>query len=132
MNNVILIGRLTANAVLKHTQQNKAVTSFTLAVSNGKDRPADFINCVAWEKTAELIAQYTQKGHMLGVQGKVSTRSYDDKDGRKQYVTEILVREIEFLEKAEKKGEQQVKSHYDIIENEETPKLTIESDDLPF
>jgi single-strand DNA-binding protein len=131
MNSVILIGNLTADVELKQTPSRKSVASFTLAVSQGKDKPTDFINCVAWEKTAELISQYVKKGHKLGVVGRVSTRSYDNKEGRKQYVTEILVREIEFLERAEKKEYQKPTSHYDIIENEEPP-LNIESDDVPF
>ena len=131
MNQIIITGRLTANVVLKKTQQNKSVTSFTIAVNNGKDRPADFINCVAWEKTAELLSQYTQRGHMIGVIGKLTTRTYDDKDGRKQYVTEVLVREIEFLE-SKPKQESRYENTYDNYVGEPEKPLDITSDDLPF
>lgn len=133
MNQVILIGNLTADVELKQTTNKKSVTSFTIAVSNGKDRPADFINCVAWEKTAELLSQYVKKGHKIGVQGKVSTRSYDDKDGKKVYVQEILVREIEFLE-SKPKQETRYENPYDndnFVGEVEKP-LDITSDDLPF
>ena len=73
MNQVILTGHLAKDIELRKTQHNKSVASFTIAVSNGKDKNADFINCVAWEKTAELLSQYVKKGHKIGVQGKVST-----------------------------------------------------------
>ena len=135
MNQVILTGRLTLDAELRRTQNGKSVVSFTLAVSQGKDKPSDFINCVAWEKTAELISQYVKKGHMLGVIGKVSTRSYEDKDGKKVYVTEILVREIEFLESKPKQAKQEqprYESPHDNYAGEPEKPLDISSDDLPF
>ena len=131
MNQVVLIGRLTKDVELRKTQTQKSVASFTMAVSNGKDKPADFINCVAWEKTAELIEQYVKKGHMLGVVGKVATRSYDDKDGKKVYVQEILVREIEFLE-SKHKQEPRYENPYDNYVGEPEKPLDITSDDLPF
>jgi len=133
MNNVILTGHLVKDIELRKTQNNKSVASFTIAVSNGKDKNADFINCVAWEKTAELLSQYVKKGHKIGVQGKVSTRSYDDKDGKKVYVQEILVREIEFLE-SKPKQEPRYENPYDndnFVGKPEKP-LDITSDDLPF
>lgn len=137
MNQVVLIGRLTKDVELRKTQTQKSVASFTMAVSNGKDKPADFINCVAWEKTAELIEQYVKKGHMLGVVGKVATRSYENIEGKKQYVTEILVREIEFLESKPKESVGQDQSKYEspydnYVGQPDAPLLDISSDDLPF
>lgn len=123
MNQVILTGRLTAKVETKKTQSNKSVASFTVAVSNGKDKPADFINCVAWEKTAELLEKYTNKGNMIGIIGKISTRSYTNRENQKQYITEVLVREVEFLESKPKETNHQF---------EEVVEIRIDDDDLPF
>lgn len=107
MNIVILSGRLTKDPDIRYTNSKKAVASFSLAVDDGKDkdgnRKAQFLNCVAWEKTAELLDQYFKKGDGLTVNGKLTSRSYE-KDGKKQYVTEVLVSGIEFpLSKKEAK-----------------------------
>jgi len=135
MNQVILIGNTTTDIEVKKTQNGKSVASFTLAVSQGKDKPSDFIKCVAWENTAELLSQYVKKGHKVAVIGKVSTRSYEDKDGKKFYVTEILVREIEFLEQKQKEVKQaqpRYESPYDNYVGEPEKPLDITSDVLPF
>lgn len=105
MNKVVLIGRFTKDPELKFTPgTGKAVTTFTLAVdrrtSKDGQREADFINIVAWNKTAELIANYMSKGRLLGVSGRLQTRNYDAKDGTKRYVTEVVADEIQFLDKA--------------------------------
>jgi single-strand DNA-binding protein len=103
MNKVILMGRLTRDPEVKTTQNQVEVCSFTLAVdrryknADGK-KDADFISCVAWRKTAQLLGQYFKKGSRLGVVGSVSTRTYDDKEGKKVYVTEVAVDEIEFID----------------------------------
>ena len=107
MNIVIFSGRLTKDPDIRYTNSKKAVASFSLAVDDGKDkdgnRKAQFLNCVAWEKTAELLDQYFKKGDGLTVNGKLTSRSYE-KDGKKQYVTEVLVSGIEFpLSKKEAK-----------------------------
>lgn len=94
MNLVILTGRLTKDPELRYTNSNKAVASFSIAVHEGKDK-AIFVNCVAWEKTAELIDQYFKKGDGINVYGKLSVRQYD-KDGQKRTVTEVVVSGIEF------------------------------------
>ena len=106
MNLSVLIGRLTRDPELRMTQSQNAVCSFTLAVDRkdkdaSGERQTDFINCVAWRKTAELISDYVKKGHKLGVIGAIQTRNYDDKDGRRVYVTEVVVDEIEFLQPRE-------------------------------
>src|SRR5690625_657029 len=101
MNTVQLIGRLVADVELRYTQNGKAVGNFTLAVNrrfkqdNGPD--ADFIRCVIWNKPAEALAQYQKKGSLIGVVGSIETGSYEDKDGKRVYTTEVNVRETEFL-----------------------------------
>ena len=103
MNRVILVGRLTKSPDVKNTTTGKAVANFNLAVDRrfkNKDgqKEADFINCQAWGKTAELLGQYTQKGSRIGVVGRMQVRSYDGTDGIKRWVTEVIVDELEFLE----------------------------------
>lgn len=106
MNKVVLIGRLTRDPEVRYTPSQKVVCSFTLAV----DRPyqnqqgqkeADFIPIVLWGKTAEVAGNSLSKGHRLGVSGRMQTRNYDDKDGKKVWVTEVVGDSIEFLEKKE-------------------------------
>lgn len=103
MNSAQLIGRLTRPVDLRYTQSGIAYGSFTLAVTRkykNKDgeREADFINCVIWKKGAELLANYTQKGSLIGVSGPIQTRSYDNQQGQRVYVTEVLVENFDFLE----------------------------------
>lgn len=106
MNKIILLGRLTADTEIKYTQNEKCVAQFTLAVNrpftgaDGKSE-ADFINIVAWNKTAELIGNYVHKGQRLLVEGRLQIRAYDAKDGSKRYVTEVIASNIEFIEKKE-------------------------------
>ena len=96
MNKVLLVGNLTRDPEKRSTGQGTSVTSFTIAVSRrfknadgGYD--ADFINCVAWRSTADFVAQYFQKGSRIGVVGSLQSRSYDDKNGNRRYVTEVNV-----------------------------------------
>ena len=103
MNNANLVGRLTRPVDLRYTQSGIAYGSFTLAVTRkykNKDgeREADFINCVIWKKGAELLANYTQKGSLIGVSGPIQTRSYDNQQGQRVYVTEVLVENFDLLE----------------------------------
>ena len=103
MNNANLVGRLTRPVDLRYTQTGIAYGSFTIAVNRkykNKDgeREADFINCVIWKKGAELLANYTQKGSLIGVSGPIQTRSYDNQQGQRVYVTEVLVENFDFLE----------------------------------
>jgi single-strand DNA-binding protein len=105
MNKVILIGRLTKDPDTKNTANGTTVTKFTLAVdrrfkdANGQ-RQADFISCLAWRQTATFISSYFHKGSKIAITGSIQTRNYDDKDGRKVYVTEVVVDEAEFAESA--------------------------------
>lgn len=99
MNHVILTGRLTKDPEIRYTDSKKAVCSFTLAVEDGRDsegkKKAQFIPCVAWGKTAELIDQYFTKGKPLTVTGKITVRNYE-KNGEKKYITEVVCNGIEF------------------------------------
>ena len=99
MNNIQLIGRLTADPDRRTTQSGITVTSFTLAV----DRPhvketTDFINCVAWRQTGEFVAQYFTKGRKMGVSGILTTRRYEDKDGNKRTATEVVADQVDFCD----------------------------------
>lgn len=103
MNKVILIGRTTADPQLKYTPGNgTAVTTFTIAVERRYKKEgqqeADFIPVVVWGKQAESTANYVTKGKLVGVSGRIQTRSYDAKDGTKRYVTEVVSDEVQFLE----------------------------------
>ncbi|MFV0558909.1 MAG: single-stranded DNA-binding protein [Enterococcus sp.] len=103
INNVVLVGRLTKDPDLRYTASGSAVATFTLAVNrsftnqNG-DREADFINCVIWRKSAETLANYARKGTLLGVTGRIQTRSYDNQEGKRVYVTEVVAENFQLLE----------------------------------
>ena len=102
MNKVVLIGRLTRDPELRYTGNNTAVATFSLAVNrnfsnqNG-EREADFINIVVWRKQAENVKNYLSQGSQVAVEGRIQTRSYDDNNGQKRYVTEVVADNVEFL-----------------------------------
>ena len=102
INRVILVGRMTKDPVLRKTQSGASVTSFTVAcdrrIKTEGQPTADFINCVCWNKVADNTAQYTHKGSLVGVEGRIQTRSYDDQSGRRVYVTEVVADSVQFLE----------------------------------
>lgn len=99
MNSVSLAGRLTKDPESKMTASDLMITSFTLAIDRrGKEKATDFINCKAFGKTAEVIAQYVHKGSLIGVTGRIQTGSYEAKDGTKRYTTDVMVNEFYFLE----------------------------------
>ena len=103
MNKAILIGRLTRDPELRTTPTGRNVCQFSIAVNrnftnaNG-EREADFINCVVWDKQAENLVKYQKKGNQIAVDGRIQTRNYEDKDGKRVYVTEILANNISFLD----------------------------------
>lgn len=105
MNHVTLIGRLTKDPEVRYTQSGTAVGTFTLAVDRRvqKDKPkeADFIPCVVWGKTAEIVGNWCKKGKQVGIEGRIQVRSYDAKDGSKRYVTEVIVSNLELLGKGD-------------------------------
>ena len=104
MNKVILMGRLTRDPEVRYTQTNNTlVASFSLAVNRrfvrqGEERQADFINCVAWNKTGEFVSKYFKKGQQVGIIGRIQTRSWDDEQGQKHYVTEVIAEEAYFAD----------------------------------
>ncbi len=103
MNKALLIGRLTKDPELRATSTGRKVCQFSIAVNrnftnaNG-EREADFINCVVWDKQAENLVKYQKKGNQIAVDGRIQTRNYEDKDGKRVYVTEILANNISFLD----------------------------------
>lgn len=103
INRVVLVGRMTKDPELRRTSQGDAVTSFILAVNRNftsKDgqQQADFINCVVWRKPAENIERYCSKGSLVGVEGRIQTRSYDNAQGQKVYVVEVVCDSVQFLD----------------------------------
>lgn len=100
MNQVVLMGRLTKDPQMKYTPQGTSVTSFSIAVNRrfAKEgqQAVDFISCVAWRKTAELIFHYFKKGNMIAIVGSIQTRSWEGQDGKRQYATEVLADEVYF------------------------------------
>lgn len=100
MNKVILMGRLTRDPEMRQSQQGTPVVSFTLAVdrrfAKEGQQQADFISCVAWSRLAEFICKYFQKGSMIAVSGRLQSRTWDDKDGKRQYSTEVVVEDAYF------------------------------------
>lgn len=104
MNKVILVGNLTKDPELTTTTNGVEVCRFTIAIqrkfkNSAGEYDADFINCVAWRKTAEFVHQYFSKGKKIGVVGNIQTRSYEAQDGTRRYVTEVVVDEVEFVER---------------------------------
>lgn len=110
INRAVLNGRLTRDPDIRQTQSGLATASFTLAVDRSfKDeqtgkREADFINCVAWRKTAEILQQYTHKGSKIGLTGRIQTRNYQNKQGQTIYVTEVVADEIDLLDPSKGTG----------------------------
>ena len=107
INNVTVVGRLTREVDLRYTSNGTAYASFTLATDrdfknqNG-EKETDFINCVMWRKPAENLANYTKKGSLIGVSGRIQTRNYENEQGQRVYVTEVLAEKFSFLESAKK------------------------------
>ena len=133
MNNSNIIGRLVATPELKKTQSGKSVTSFTVAVNRrkkkGEEQEADYIDCVAWSEAAELITKWFDKGSMIGVTGRLQTRLYEDKSGKKIKATEIVVAEVTFCEKKKENASPSIERAEDEPQGryDEVP-----DDDLPF
>lgn len=133
MNKVMLIGRLTKDPELRYTQSGSTVASFTLAVNRrfSKENEADFINCTAWQKSAEFVANYFRKGQSMALEGRLQVRSYDDKDGNRKYVAEVVADQVEFVgSKGEStKADAPANNNAYPIEGEE---IVFDDNDLPF
>lgn len=110
LNRVILMGRITQDLELRTTSGGQSVLTFTMAVERnfvrqGEERQADFITCVAWRQQAEFINRYFSKGRMIAIEGNLRTRTYDDKNGSRHYVTEVYVDQVSFTgERAQQNG----------------------------
>lgn len=137
INNVTLVGRLTRDPELRYTPSNIAITTFNLAVNrnfkgaNG-EHEADFINCMIWRKQAELFAEWYKKGNLVGITGRIQTRSYDNQQGQRVYVTEVVAETFQSLEKRDNSAnqsniEQQMPASFGT-----TNPLDISDDDMPF
>lgn len=100
INKVILMGRLTKDPELRYTNNKTPVCSFTIAVNNGygEKQQTDFVNCLAWNKTAEFVTKYFTKGKMIIVIGRITTRSWETQDGKRAYATEVIANEVNFGE----------------------------------
>jgi single-strand DNA-binding protein len=155
INRTILVGRLTKDPELKYTSSNIAFARFTLAVNrtfagpNG-EREADFIQCIIWRKQAENLARFVRKGSLIGVEGRIQTGSYDDKDGTRRYTTDVVCDSVQFLEPKgdsspnNNSGYQQDRGFNNDYKQdfyqekkqpqrrESTPVLDVTEDDLPF
>ncbi|MCK4023034.1 single-stranded DNA-binding protein [Streptococcus suis] len=112
INNVVLVGRMTRDAELKYTPSNLAVATFTLAVNRpfkneAGEREADFINVVIWRQQAENLANWAKKGALIGVTGRIQTRSYDNQQGQRVYVTEVVAESFQLLESRNNQSGQQ-------------------------
>ena len=115
MNKVCLIGRLTKDIELKITQSNVKVANFTLAVNRrfvkeGQEQTADFINIIAWGKIAEFCDKYFGKGQQIGISGRIQTRTWDDDQGKKHYITEVVAEEVDFADGKKTNSEKENKT----------------------
>ena len=142
INNVTLVGRLTKDVELKYTPANQAVAQFTLAVNrtfknaNG-ERESDFINCVIWRKSAENFANWAKKGALIGITGRIQTRNYENAQGQRVYVTEVIAENFQMLEsRNQQQGQQQGQAAQQQAKQPDpfsggTP-MNLNDDDLPF
>lgn len=137
INNVTLVGRLTRDPELKYTPSNIATTTFNLAVNrnfkgaNG-EREADFINCMIWRKQAELFAEWCKKGNLVGITGRIQTRSYENQQGQRVYVTEVVADTFQLLKKRDNSANQSNIEEQMPASFGATNPLDISDKDLPF
>ncbi len=145
INNITLVGRLTKDSDLRYTSDGTATATFSLAVNrpfksaNG-EREADFINCVIWRKNAENFANFTRKGSLVGITGRIQTRNYENKEGQRVYVTEVVAENFALLESKKdgasngQTGQSNNRSSHQPNDpfNSHSEPYSINSDDLPF
>lgn len=137
INNVTLVGRLTRDPELRYTPSNIAITTFNMAVNRNfknqaGDREADFINCMIWRQQAENLASWAKKGALIGITGRIQTRSYDNQQGQRVYATEVVADTFQLLEKRDNSAnnsniEEQMPQNFGA-----TNPLDISDDDMPF
>ncbi|HEL1654617.1 TPA: single-stranded DNA-binding protein [Streptococcus suis] len=131
INNVVLVGRMTRDAELRYTPSNQAFATFTLAVNRNfknqdGEREADFVNCVIWRQQAENLANWAKKGALIGITGRIQTRSYDNQQGQRVYVTEVVAESFQLLESRRQQSNSQDGSF-----GNSNP-MDIQDEDLPF
>ena len=142
MNQTCLIGRLTKDVELKYTPANQAVAQFTLAVNrtfkntNG-EREADFINCVIWRQAAENFANLVKKGALIGITGRIQTRNYENQQGQRVYITEVIAENFQMLEsRNQQQGQQQAQAKQQQAKQPDPfaggAPTSLNDDDLPF
>lgn len=135
LNSVNIVGRLTKEVDLRYTTGGKAVATFTVAVNNPykKDEP-DFINCQCWSKTAENTANFTKKGSLVGVTGRIQTRTYDHETKGRQYITEVVADSVQFLDTKPKSSDEGERSRTEEKTNDDPFKGSTDysQDSLPF
>ena len=129
LNKTIIIGRLTRDLELRKTQAGKSVLNFSVAVNRQYNRDeSDFINCIAWEQTADFMANYLGKGALVSVEGRIQTGSYEGTDGKKVYTTDVVAERVQALESKSQRSEgMQNNNTY-----ERKEELDIDDTDLPF
>ena len=146
MNNVTLIGRITKDVEIRYTQNQNACVMFTLAVNRDFKNPqgeyeSDFISCVAWGNQAEFMSKYVKKGYLLGINGRLQTRSYQANDGQMKVITEVIVNNLENLTPKPQQPQQQMinaqykqepKNMMEQIKNAPQQVFDVETEDLPF
>ncbi len=159
INRVILVGRITKEIALRKTANGTSVASFTVACNRrfsgqNQEQQADFINCVAWRQSADFLNQYATKGSLVGVEGRIQTRSYDDQTGKRVYVTEVVCDAVQLLESRSASQNRSTNQQFDngyqadpfmndtnstgfaqdasFDDFDTGPTLDISSDDLPF
>jgi len=153
INRVILVGRLTRDVEVRKTPSGLSVASFTVACDrrysksqDNSQQSADFINCVAWRQSADFLGNYAHKGSLVGVEGRLQSRSYDDQNGNRRYVTEVVCDSVNLLE-SKSQSQQRTNDNYSQPSYQSNPTssnndfgnddfgdsgLDLSSDDLPF
>lgn len=133
MNKCVIIGRLTKDPELKATQSGKSVATFTVAVNReikADGQPeADFLPVVVWGASADNCGKYLSKGSQVAIDGRIQTRSYDDKNGNKVFVTEIIANRVEFISRNTNNGENALKSNQDEFRTSKEP---VDDEEIPF
>jgi len=137
INNVVLVGRLTRDPELRYTPSNVAVATFSLAVSRNfknqaGDYEADFISCIMWRQQAENFANWLKKGALVGITGRIQTRSYDNQQGQRVYVTEVVAESFQTLEKKDNSANNASMENQIPPSFEKTNPMDISDDDFPF
>lgn len=142
LNSIVLVGRLTKDPELRYTPSNQAVATFNLAVNrrfknqNG-EREADFINCVIWRQQAENLANWGKKGNLIGITGSIQTRNYENQQGQRVYVTEVVADNFQLLEFNKQNDQSQTQNHnqqpnFGRNEPIQSNPMDISDDDFPF